>query len=72
MLTLITFGVFILLALSILCFAAYKIRAQSFEFSTTIWKIASFSIKIRSPEIDDRGAVLTGQMTDPPSEGHDL
>jgi len=49
-LTLITLGILILLALSILCFAAFKIRAESFEISTVIWKIASFSIKIKSPE----------------------
>jgi hypothetical protein len=48
-LTLITLEVLILLALGILCFAAFKIKAASFEFSTAIWKIASFSIKIRSP-----------------------
>jgi hypothetical protein len=40
----------ILLTLSILCFAAFKIKAESFEFSTAIWKIVSFSIKIRSPK----------------------
>ena len=50
MLTLITIGVLILLGLGILCFAAYKIKAESFEFSTAIWKIASFSIKIKSAE----------------------
>lgn len=50
MLTLITLGILILLALSILCFAAFKIKAESFEFTTAIWKIASFSIKIRSPK----------------------
>ena len=53
MLTLITLGTMLLLALSILCFAAFKLKAESFEFSTAIWKIVSFSIKIRSPETAD-------------------
>ena len=53
-LTLITLGTMILLALSILCFAAFKLRAESFEFSTAILKIVSFSVKIRSPETADK------------------
>lgn len=43
-------GVFILLALVILCFAAYRIKARKFEFSTVIWKLASFKITIMSDE----------------------
>ena len=43
-------GVFTLAGLVIVCFEAYKIKAESFEFSTGIWKLLSFSIKIRSPE----------------------
>jgi hypothetical protein len=49
-LTLITLGTFILGALSILCFAAYKIKAKEFEFSTAIWRLASFKITIKSPQ----------------------
>jgi hypothetical protein len=49
-LTLITLGTFILGALSILCFAAYKIKAREFEFSTAIWRLVSFKITIKSPQ----------------------
>jgi hypothetical protein len=59
-LTLITLGTVILIALSILCFAAFKIKAESFEFSTAIWKIASFSIKIRSPKTANERSDLDG------------
>lgn len=48
MTTLVTVGVLVLAALSIVCFAAYKIRARSFEVSTSVGKVASFSIKIIS------------------------
>ena len=47
----------LLLALSILCFAAFKLKAESFEFSTAILKIVSFSVKIRSPETADQRPV---------------
>jgi len=50
--TLIAVGVFILLALSIVCFAAYRIKAKRFEFSTAIWKFASLKITILSAEDD--------------------
>lgn len=48
MLTLITFGGFVLLALGIACFAAYKIKARTFEFTTAIWKLISLRITIMS------------------------
>jgi hypothetical protein len=50
MLTLIIPGAFILLALVVLCFAAYKIKAKRFEFSTAVWKLASIKITIVSDE----------------------
>src|SRR5882672_12136210 len=34
------------------CFASYKIRAKSFEVSTSVGKIASFSIKIISADAE--------------------
>ena len=37
------------MALGVLCFAAYKIKAESFEFTTVILKFVSFSIRIISP-----------------------
>ena len=43
-------GVFILLALSIVCFAAYRIKARKFEFSTAIWKFASLRMTILAAE----------------------
>ena len=43
-------GVFILLALSIVCFAAYRIKARKFEFSTAIRKFASLRMTILSAE----------------------
>jgi hypothetical protein len=54
MMSLVAVGVLILSALSILCFAAYKIRAKSFEVSTSVWKIAPFSIKIISADAGNR------------------
>jgi hypothetical protein len=47
-LTLITLGGFILLALGIVCFAAYKIKAKRLEFSTAIWKFATLRLTIVS------------------------
>ena len=49
-LTLVIPGIFMLLALVILCSAAYKIKARRFEFSTDVWKLASFKITIMSDE----------------------
>lgn len=43
---------FILLALVIVCFAAYKIKARRFEFSTAIWKFATLRIMIQSDPED--------------------
>jgi hypothetical protein len=54
MTSLVAVGVLILSALSIVCFAACKIRAKSFEVSTSVWKIASFSIKIISADGENR------------------
>jgi len=48
--SLVAVGVLTLSVLSIVCFAAYKIKAKSFEVSTSAWKIASFSIKIISAD----------------------
>ena len=53
MMRLVAVGVLILSALSIVCFAAYKIRAKSFEVSTSFGKIASFSIKIISADAEE-------------------
>jgi hypothetical protein len=54
MMSLVAVGVLILSALSIVCFAAYKIRAKSFEVSTSVGKVASFSIKIISAGAENR------------------
>ncbi len=54
MTTLVTVGVLVLAALSIVCFAAYKIRAKSFEVSTSVGKVASFSIRIISADARSR------------------
>jgi len=53
MMSLVVVGVLILSALSILCFAADRLRAKSFEVSTSVGKIASFSIKIISADAED-------------------
>jgi hypothetical protein len=50
MMSLVAVGVLILSALSILCFAAYKIRAKCFQVSTSVGKVVSFSIKIISAD----------------------
>jgi hypothetical protein len=54
MMSLVAVGGLILSALSIVCFAAYKIRAKSFEVSTSVGKIASISIKIISADAVSR------------------
>jgi len=46
--TVIAFGVLGLLALSVACFAAYKIKARRFEFTTDIGSFASLRIMIQS------------------------
>jgi hypothetical protein len=43
-------GILTLIIVSVICYAAYKIKAQSFEVSTAIFKLVSFSIKIISPD----------------------
>ena len=50
MATVVAFGVIVLVALSILCFAAYKIKGGTFTFSTVIGRLASLNITITSPE----------------------
>ncbi|MGH3156326.1 MAG: hypothetical protein ACRDNF_07120 [Streptosporangiaceae bacterium] len=55
MLTLLIVGVLILVGVIVVCFAAYKIKAESFEVSTAILKLISFSIKIKSPDRRRRG-----------------
>lgn len=57
MMSLVAGGVLILAALSIVCFAAYKIRAKSFEVSTSVGQIASLSIKIISADAVSREPV---------------
>jgi hypothetical protein len=53
MMTVVAIGVMTLSSLSVLCFAAYKIKARSFEVSTSIGRVASFSIKIMSADVAD-------------------
>jgi hypothetical protein len=48
--TIIIIGSILIATLAVICFAAYKIKAESFEFSAAIWKFVSFSIKIMSPD----------------------
>jgi hypothetical protein len=67
MMSLVAVGVLILPALSIVCFAAYKIRAKSFEVSTSVGKIAAFSIRIISADAEDcesaRDRIESADMT---------
>ena len=42
-------GVLTLAVVGIFCFAAYKIKAESFEVTAGIWRFFSVSIKIKSP-----------------------
>lgn len=42
-------GIIVLAEIIVICFAAYKIAASSFDFTVMIWKLISLSIKIRSP-----------------------
>jgi hypothetical protein len=58
MMSLVAVGVLILSALSIVCFAAYKIRAKSFEVSTSVGKIVAISIKIISADAESRESTL--------------
>jgi hypothetical protein len=43
-----TLGITVLAEIIVICFAAYKINANSFEFTAVILKLISLSIKIRS------------------------
>ena len=70
MMSLVAVGVLILSALSIVCFAAYKIRAKSFEVSTSVGKIVVISIKIISADAESResardGGEIVGRNTRP-------
>jgi hypothetical protein len=40
-------GSLVILTLMMVCFFAYKVKAQSFEFSAVILKLFSVSIKVR-------------------------
>jgi hypothetical protein len=46
--TVVVVGIFALAGFAVVCYAAYKLKAESFEFTTVVWKIVSFSIKIAS------------------------
>jgi len=50
--TIIAVGVFVLVALSIVCFAAYRIKARKFEVKTSVWKFVSLTITILSADED--------------------
>ena len=41
--------------------SAYRIRSKSFEVSTSVWKIASFSIKIISADAGNRESPAAAQ-----------
>jgi hypothetical protein len=47
-LALVFVGAFVLVGIGIVCFAAYKIKPESFEFSTAVWKLLTLTIKITS------------------------
>lgn len=56
-------GVFaIIVALSILCFTAYKMKAKRFEFSSAVWKFFSLKIII----VSDAGSEPAEQTTPEP------
>jgi hypothetical protein len=42
-------GSLAVIGLVVVLLAAYKIDAESFELTTTFWRVATFSIKIISP-----------------------
>jgi hypothetical protein len=48
MLTLLVIGLLALTVITVAFIAASIIDADSFEFTTAIWKLATFSIRIRS------------------------
>lgn len=41
-------GALIVIVVGVVCFAAYKINAETFEFSSAVLRLVSFSIKISS------------------------
>lgn len=47
-------GILVVVIVSVICFAAYMIKAESFEFTTVFLKAVSFSIKIVSPDHRDQ------------------
>ena len=55
MVTIAVIGFAILAALGLLCFAAYKIKAESFEFSTAIYKLLEIKIKIKIKSHEKQG-----------------
>jgi hypothetical protein len=48
LLVVVVIGILLLAALVIITLAAYKIDADSFEFTTAVTRVASISIKIKS------------------------
>jgi len=48
MIAIFVFGFLVISGIGVVFFAAYKINAQSFEFSAAIWRLVSFNITIRS------------------------
>jgi hypothetical protein len=59
LLTLLVTGLLILALIAVVFVAASIIDADSFEFTTTIWKLVAFSIRIRSSpnrELEDSGS----------------
>jgi hypothetical protein len=60
--TLVALGSLVLMALSILCFAAYRIKASKFEVDAMICKVVSLRITVLSgagsPELSSREAGL--------------
>jgi len=47
-------GALILATVIVICLAAYKIKAQTFEFSTLIMNFVSLTIKITAPGMSAR------------------
>jgi hypothetical protein len=60
-------GVLTLVAVGVFCFAAYKIRAESFEVTAGIWRLVSLSIKIKSPA--EHASHETGRPPEQPALG---
>jgi len=47
-------GALLIAVLVVLCVAAYKIKAESFEVTAGIWRLVTLSIKIKSLARTDR------------------